>query len=173
MTTKAAALFVDPKGPYANRPDVDALDESRDARNYRGEHNRPGNDGGCFVSALKSVRVWCGVLEHPAYSRAFEKYGIRKPTGMYWELIGAGTGKRQHWVCEVCQAAYGHRAQKRTWLYYVGFSRPAPMDFCDVPGTHQCGWFDRKKPTLGKREALLTPPAFAEALIQLALGSRL
>jgi hypothetical protein len=31
-----AALFVMPDGPYANRPDVDAWDESRDARKYAG-----------------------------------------------------------------------------------------------------------------------------------------
>jgi len=36
------------------------------------------------------------------------------------------------------------------------------------PGTHQCGWFDRVRPTLGKREASRTPLAFAECLIPLA-----
>jgi len=35
-------------------------------------------------------------------------------------------------------------------------------------GTHQIGWFDRKKPTLSKKESKLTPTAFAEELIRLA-----
>lgn len=194
---RVAALFVDPKGPYWNDPRCDCWDEKRDARNYRGpfpvvahppcqrwtnmtalnfkryggEHNRPGNDAGCFVSAVKSVRVWGGVLEHPAYSRAWERYGLLRPIRQ-WVCQGTGPGDRQHWVCEVSQSAYGHRARKRTWLYYVG--NVAPMlgtRFADTPGTHQCGWFDRKKPTLGKREASLTPPMFAEFLIQLAIGS--
>jgi hypothetical protein len=69
-----AALYVEPDGVYAGLPDVDAWDESRDARLYSGpwpvvahppcqrwgnlglvnwhrwggDHNRPGNDGGCF-----------------------------------------------------------------------------------------------------------------------------
>lgn len=194
-----AALFVDSIGPYFKRNDVEPWDESRDARNYRGplpviahppcqrwtnlaalnfkryggEHNRPGNDGGCFASALKSVRIWCGVLEHPAYSKAFERYGIQRPSGMRWDFIGDGPNNRQHWVCEVCQSAYGHRARKRTWIYYVGFQKPTPLDFSDQQGSHQCGWFDRKKPVLGKREAALTPTEFAEALISLAIHSRL
>ncbi len=81
---KVAALFVDPRGSYAGLPDVDLWDEARDARLYDGPwpvvahppcsrwcrlaglvearwgHKR-GDDGGCFASALESVRVsWCG-----------------------------------------------------------------------------------------------------------------
>jgi hypothetical protein len=103
-----AALFVQPDGCYANEPCIDAWPESRDARKYAGpnpviahppcqlwgamaavnfarwggEHNRPGNDGGCFASALASVNRWGGVLEHPAKSRAWAAHGLTKPTGM-------------------------------------------------------------------------------------------
>ena len=85
-----AALFVQPDGCYAGLPDVDAWPEHRDARLYDGvlpvvahppcqlwgnmaavnyarwggEHNKLGNDGGCFASALDSVRRCGGVLEH-------------------------------------------------------------------------------------------------------------
>lgn len=197
---EVAALFVDPHGPYFGLSDVDPWDESRDARNYRGplpvvahppcqlwinyaalnfkrwggEHNRPGNDGGRFASALKYVRIYGGILEHPAFSKAFAAYGVQRPKKgvIGWQLIGDGPGWRKHWVCEVWQSAYEHKAQKRTWLYYVGSNPPAELDWSRKPGTHQCGWFDRIKPTLGKREASLTPPLFAEALINLAKNCR-
>lgn len=37
-----------------------------------------------------------------------------------------------------------------------------------VAGTHQVGWFDRSKPTLGKKAASATPPAFRDALLSIA-----
>lgn len=132
-----------------------------------------GNDGGCFASALASVRRCGGVLEHPAGSHAWEKYGLRNPNvrrlpgAVGWLHYETG-----HWVCEVWQSAYGHAARKRTWLYYVGKRPPFELDWRREPGTHQVGWFDRNKPTLGKREASATPRAFADALIRLAEWSR-
>lgn len=189
-----AALYVDERGPYMNRPGVDAWPLARDARLYvgpwpvvahppcqlwvnfaalnfkrwGGEHNRPGNDDGCFAAAVKAVRVWGGVLEHPAGSNAWPKFGLQRPLRLGWTLVGRGPGWRAHWVCEVWQSAYGHKARKRTWLYYVGSTPPPEPDLRKEPGTHQCGWFDRAKPTLGKREASLTPPAFADWLLRLA-----
>ena len=79
------------------------------------------------------------------------------------------------WVCEVWQSAYGHRARKATWLYYVGDGVPAEMDWRREAGTHQVGWQDRRgkdrnKPTLGKREANATPERFRDALIGLVVG---
>jgi hypothetical protein len=68
----------------------------------------------------------------------------------------------------VWQSAYGHKARKRTWLYYVGDNRPAELDWSRNPGTAQCGWFDRIKPTLSKKEASRTPIAFRDALVNLA-----
>ena len=123
-----AALYVEPKGCYVGVPGVDPWDEARDARTYAGphpvvahppcqlwgamanvnfarwggEHNRPGNDGGCFAAALAAVNRWGGVLEHPAKTRAWAAYGLEKPTGIGWQRSGLG------WVCEVWQSAYGH-----------------------------------------------------------------
>ena len=191
-----AALFVDPAGVYGSLPNVDAWGVDRDAplysgphsvvahppcqlwtnlaavnfKRYGGEHNRPGNDGGCFASALASVRRFGGVLEHPAHSHAWPAHGLERP----WlheprQSRKLGNGE---WVCEVWQSAYGHKARKRTWLFYVGADDPHDLDWRDEPGTHQCGWFDRIKPTLSKKEASATPIAFRDALLKLADKSR-
>lgn len=194
-----AALFVETNGSYFGLPDVDPWDEARDARLYDGphpvvahppcrlwgtmaivnyarwggEHNRPGNDGGCFASALAAVRRWGGVLEHPQKSRAWKKYGLTKPCRIGWQRCDSGG-----WVCEVWQSAYGHRANKATWLYYVGNEPPPELDWSRPTGTHQVGFQDqrgkaRNKPTLGRKEAAATPIAFREALLGMARLTRL
>lgn len=201
MTATVAALFVDPRGPYWTDPRCDCWDEKRDARNYRGplpvvahppcqlwinyaslnfkryggEHNRPGNDGGCFAFGLSEIRRVGGVLEHPADSKAFAAHGLPSPLILAKERLpgctipyGGWLKSGDVWVCEVWQSAYGHRARKRTWLAYSGKNSPAEMNWKLQPGTHQIGWFDRSKPTLSKREASRTPPAFADTLINLA-----
>lgn len=190
---KVAALFVEKDGCYSDIPGVDAWDIARDARRYDGpypvvahppcqlwgtmaavnyarwggEHNRPGNDGGCFQSALNAVRMFGGVIEHPAKSRAFDAYGLTKPKSLGWQPCRTGG-----WVCEVWQSAYGHRANKATWLYYVGSGRPAEMDWSRPVGSHQIGFHDqrgkaRNKPTLSRKEANATPIAFRDALLAL------
>ena len=136
-----------------------------------------GTDEGCFESALKSVRKYGGVLEHPAFTHAWEKYGLTKPKGIGWthpvyEVGPDENGYRNYWVCEVWQSAYGHLARKRTWLLYCGAKPPFELNWSRDPGSHQIGWFDRNKPTLNKREASLSPVAFAEELIRLAEWSR-
>lgn len=192
-----AALFVETGGSYFDLPGVDPWDEVRDARTYPGpdpvvahppchlwvnfaalnfkryggEHNRPGNDGGCFESALAAVRRHGGVLEHPAFSNAWRAFGlpppIRERNYRGWARI---TG-RDEYVCEVWQSAYGHKARKRTWLFYVG-DPPPELVWTRVPGSHQVGWFDRIKPTLGKRQASATPAEFRDTLIALARGAK-
>ncbi len=189
---KVAALFVQRGGVYWNLDDVDPWDEERDARKYDGpwpvvahppcqlwvnfaalnfkryggEHNRPGNDGGCFESALASVRKWGGVLEHPAHSNAWDAYGLQRPVELGWNASGDGG-----YTCEVWQSAYGHPARKRTWLYCYGV-RPHQMRWERRAGTHQVGWFDRIKPTLSKRAANATPVAFRDELLDIAKSVR-
>lgn len=193
-----AALFVQPDGCYSALPFVDAWPQECDARRYDGslpvvahppcqlwgnlaavnwarwggEHNRPGNDAGCFASALASVRRCGGVLEHPSASRAFAAHGITPPISTGWQSVIWGG-----WVCEVWQSAYGHRARKRTWLYYFGDNPPDQLRWERPEGTHQIGFQDkrgkaRNKPTLSKREANATPEAFRDALLSLALHAK-
>jgi hypothetical protein len=190
-----AALYVQPDGCYAGEAGIDAWDEKRDAREYTGslpviahppcqlwgalafvnykrwggEHNKPENDVGCFESALANVNRCGGVLEHPAKTRAFKKYDLEKPKSIGWQKSGNG------WVCEVWQSAYGHRANKATWLYYVGKTPPFELRWERRKGSHQVGGAeagrDTNKPTLSKREANATPIEFRDKLIKLALHS--
>ena len=183
-----AALFVDPNGIYS-RLGLDCWGIERDARKYigsgpvichppcqlwtnfahlnysryGGEHNKPGNDGGCFLFAMQRALQLGGVLEHPAGSHAFRTYALPRPVKRKWTMAAYDV-----WVCEVCQSAYGHKAKKTTWLLYSGPTEPFDLDWSSPQGTHQIGWFDRKKPTLGKREASATPIDFAKVLIRLA-----
>ena len=119
-----AALFVSPRGPYAGLPNIDLWDEARDARRYAGPYpvvahppcsrwcrlaglvearwgHRKGDDGGCFASALHSVRTWGGVLEHPAYTDAFLAFGLPAPTPGGWQRTLCGG-----WVAHVEQGRY-------------------------------------------------------------------
>lgn len=193
-----AALFVETGGCYFGIPGVDPWDVERDARLYTGPHpvvahppcflwvnlaavnwkryqrERPawypgGTDGGCFKAALVSVRRWGGVLEHPAMSHAWDAFGLTRPVPGCWtrtSMLGW-----TEWTCDVWQSAYGHKARKRTWLLYVGKNPPPDLDWSRKPGTHQVGWFDRIKPTLSKKEASRTPPAFASMLLDLAASA--
>lgn len=141
-----AALYVEPQGCYIGRPGVDAWDEARDARQYAGPHpvvahppcqrwgrfwhgstRKPhqyklGDDGGCFMAALDAVKRWGGVLEHPAHSKAWDVYTLRKPeagAGWQWDML------HRVWVCYVEQGHYGHMSRKPTWL---AANVPAPPE---------------------------------------------
>jgi hypothetical protein len=196
------ALFIDPRGPYLRLLSPEhCWDEKRDARTYAGPgpvvahppcnlwvnmaavnwkrygRQKPawypgGTDGGCFAAALASVRKFGGVLEHPAGSHAWGKFGLAEPEDPPGWCDWVDVDGQVYWVCEVWQSAYGSRMRKRTWLLYCGARPPFELNWRREPGTHQCGWFDRNKPTVGKREASATPDAFAVVLIQLAFWSK-
>jgi hypothetical protein len=91
---------------------------------------------------------------------------------MGWQLSTNG-----EWVCEVWQSAYGHVARKRTWLFYVG-PPPPPLLRNRTRGTKQVGQPSVAQraagalPGVTKKEAIGTPPAFAEMLIALAENAR-
>lgn len=194
-----AALFVQTNGAYFGLPDVDPWDEARDAREYAGtdpvvahppcqlwgpfaavnyarwggEHNRPGNDGGCFAAAIRAVAVNGGILEHPYTSKAWRAHGLTIPAEPGWHRHGL-----REWTCQVWQSAYGHRANKATGLYYCGDQPPFELNWSRPIGTHQIGFHDQRgktanKPTVSKKEASATPPAFRDVLIALARHSKL
>lgn len=186
-----AALFVAKDGAYWDLPHVDPWDQTRDARRYGGPHpvvahppcsawcriayvvearwgHPVGEDGGCFESALASVRQWGGVLEHPAFSLAWQEFGLPVPVFGRWtrHLFDPG------WTTEVHQVAYGHRARKATWLYYVGKAEPPALDWSSPAPTATVSYLtnhgDSGLPRLSKREAKATPHAFRDVLLELA-----
>jgi len=190
-----AALFVQKNGVYYGLPNVDPWPEDRDARLYAGPwpvvahppcsrwcrlaglvearwgHKR-GDDGGCFASALASVRRWGGVLEHPAYSDAWAAFGLPRPEKSGGWIRGLCGG----WSCHVEQGRYGHPAKKATWLYVFGVALPdlrwgyeldsaskALVSWC---GNHTKAGDARRR--VGKDAASATPPAFRAELIAIA-----
>jgi hypothetical protein len=189
-----AALYVDPKGPYAALPDVDLWDESRDARKYTGPFpvvaHPPcarwgqlarlvqarygyaiGSDDGCFATALSLVRQWGGVLEHPAISAAWKAFGITQPHRGGWYRADELGG----WTCEVDQSQYGHKARKATWLYAFGTTHLPSLLWSSKAGTHGVRRMPREGcnlPELPRAERHLTPPAFRDVLLSIARSVR-
>jgi hypothetical protein len=197
-----AALYVEKGGAYWNLPGVDPWDEERDARLYDGPHpvvahppcarwsvplafvNQTrygymvGDDGGCFESALRSVRAYGGVLEHPAETKAWPAYDLPRPPRDGWAQAIGDAG----WVTEVDQHVYGHPARKRTWLYYVGLEPPT-LNWRRAPvgQTALVSWlgYGKRDPRdlegrrlLTRREALATPDDFRHVLIAMARSAR-
>jgi hypothetical protein len=192
-----AALFVEKGGCYFGLDGVDPWDEARDARLYAGPYpvvahppcQRWGNywfgspsgkvrkllgdDGGCFASALASVRRWGGVLEHPANSRAWRHFGLNTPPsdgGWIW-------ADKYGWTCCVDQGAYGHRARKQTWLYASGVDLPTLAWGRSKPARVANG--DRKAARhkdsvewMAKGQRIATPVEFRDLLLAIARSSR-
>lgn len=202
-----AALYVDPNGSYSGLEGVELWDEARDARLYAGPWPvvahppcarwsrlagftearfglKRGDDGGCFESALASVREFGGVLEHPAYSAAWGRYGLPKPSVHEgWTLAWDGGAS-----CYVEQGRYGLPVKKATWLYAYGVELPrlrwgyTPDAAGEQPNGPHGGidnWRDRfggrteqwlKGSHRGGHHGLTatTPPAFRDVLLNMA-----
>jgi hypothetical protein len=197
-----AALYVEANGVYAGLPDIDPWPEARDARKYAGPwpviahppcqrwgrfwHGSPrkphqfklGDDGGCFAAALKSVREYGGVLEHPADSRAWAAFNLNSPPRSGgWVAADFDGG----WTCYVEQGFYGHPARKGTWLYACQVELPALRWGCgpqrlDPKMVERHGYeYARRKGLVsmvgGKRKTEIrnaTPIEFRDLLISIA-----
>lgn len=195
-----AALFVQSGGVYFGLDGVDPWDEARDARLYSGP--RPvvahppcerwgrywnggpsarvrrikGDDGGCFESAVRNVRSWGGVLEHPEGSHAFRAWHLPIPRWRAgWSAPDTFGGRS----CCVPQGNYGHLARKMTWLYAVGVDFPElswepPTGLVRLDeGFHSADERRRAVRTgvcqrLSKSQRLATPPAFRDLLLSMA-----
>lgn len=194
-----SALFVIDNGPYFGLDAVDPWPEARDARQYNGADpvvahppcsrwcqlaglvqarwgHKVGDDGGCFASALTNVRRVGGVLEHPAYSKAWRAHGLAHPP-----RVGGWVPADDHggWTCHVEQGHYGHLARKATWLYAVRTERP---ELRWGPGPAARAWISNcannmrtrtgQVQRLSKKQRLATPPEFKALLISLARSVR-
>ncbi len=189
-----AALYVETDGAYYGLPDVDPWDIARDARLYDGPHpvvahppcntwcqlasvnearwgTKIGNDGGTFAAALAAVRRFGGVLEHPAYSIAWSRYGLPVPHRGGWTQAIGDPGI----TTEVYQSAYGHDAAKRTWLYAVGIDS-FELDWRWVRGRAVIGAGIHSGECVGRPKllgAIGTPIAFRDVLLDLARSVRM
>ena len=193
-----AALFVAKDGVYSNVWGVDPWDQTRDARLYDGPHpvvahppcqrwcrfakgiaaqypdKQVGDDAGCFAAALRAVRRFGGVLEHPALSLAWEHFALPKPrstVGWTRELFDDGAS------CYVEQGRYGHPMRKGTWLYAYGVDLPE-LRWGRVNDNEMLGEFkwgsrlykpahDRDRPRVDGQHSD-TPVEFRDALLEIA-----
>lgn len=166
---------------------VDTWDIDRDARNWPGGRkivaHPPCRGWGCLRAnskhtpeekalgpwAVAQVQKWGGVLEHPARSSLWKAANLPRPGSGFDQHGGFTLDVDQHW--------WGHRAQKRTWLYVCGITPGAvpamPLVItrapCVINNIHglragQPGY----RSHVTKREREATPPALAEYLLNLA-----
>jgi hypothetical protein len=200
-----AALYVQTDGVYYALENVEPWDEEADARRYDGPWPvvahppcarwsrlagftearygyKRGEDGGCFAAALDAVRRFGGVIEHPAFSSAWDKFNLPEPMwkgGWTYGLDGGAS-------CYVEQGRYGLPVKKATWLYAYGVELPelrwgyTPDGEGDGPGGMDY-WRDEWKPKNGaepirgyfkgnRHNGLRsrTPEEFRNALIDIA-----
>ena len=178
-----AALYVDPRGPYPKMPGVECWDEARDARLYVGPHPVVAHppcgpwsrlkhfcrhqDPSCGPRAVEQVRELGGVLEHPADSSLWLAMGLPRP-GEFSDVFGGFT-------VAVNQCDWGHPTRKPTWLYLVG----AELNHRNMPPrrepTHSiCNGRGMKggRARATAEQSRLTPPAFAEFLVEIARKCR-
>lgn len=188
-----AALYIDPRGPYPALPGVVCWDKERDATTYAGpwpvvahppcgpwgrlRHLSRKDDPGLAICAVRQVRAFGGVLEHPYQSLLFR----------FCEMPLPGELPDPHGGCtiEVCQCDWGHPARKRTWLYLVGIRKLPTVPARREP-TH---WISGGRGRAGKKaqttpvppgikvcsaeQRRRTPRAFAEWLVGIARGAEL
>jgi len=164
---------------------VDVYDIDRDARTWPGglplvahppcrawgrlrQFAKPRHDEReLAILAVKHVREFGGVLEHPACSTLWRHQGLPIP--------GASSDAFGGFTVEVEQFHWGHKAQKKTWLYIVGLlpSELPPIPMRIGQPTH-CITSTKaylRLPTVTKREREITPPQFAEWLVRVASSS--
>ena len=207
-----AALYVQTGGCYYGLPDVDPWDEKRDARLYDGPwpvvahppcqrwgkywagsplviartglRKVKGDDDGCFDAALRAVKRFGGILEHPLASAAWDRFGLLRPPNRGWGSAGLFDGG---WTCQIEQGWYGHWARKPTWLYAYGVELPslrwgkAPGKFDLIDRGNKFTGDEKRRASLVKRgmmatrggggndaERAATPIPFRDLLIDIA-----
>lgn len=178
-----AALFVRPDSIYHSLPGIDAYDMHRDARTWPGGcpviahppcrswgklahlSKAPPEEKDLALWAVRMVRQWGGILEHPASSKLWPAASLPAP----------GTFDRYNgWTFCVDQSWWGHLAPKRTLLYIVGCAPslipPYSPPFTPAPRRVNPS---RTGPTshllhISKQDREHTPPMFASWLVALA-----
>lgn len=182
---KPAALFVMSDSHYFDLG-LDCYDIERDARTYTGSapvvahppcrswsrmrafaKPRP-DERDLAIFAIEQVRRCGGVLEHPSGSELWRVAGLPTPGSTDRDI-------HRGWTLPVSQKWWGHRAEKRTWLYIVGVEPGSIPEMPLVLGeaSHVCGLWSgrdrsRARKEIGPKERMASPPAFAQWLVDLA-----
>lgn len=180
-----AVLFARADSFYKTIPGCDVWDEARDARNWSGgaplvahppcrlwgrlrqfaKAKNPEAERQLAIYAVKHVRKYGGVIEHPAQSTLWAHCGLPRP-GQSPDAFGGYT-------IEVRQCDWGHKAEKLTWLYIVGCSvddlpqmppRGEPTGYIRT----QLPMAERIGKIVTKAEREHTPPKLAMWLVDLA-----
>lgn len=187
-----AVLFARADSIYKTFPECDVYDIERDARTWPGgcpvvahppcrawgrlshmANPRP-DEKDLARWAVKQVREWGGVLEHPNASRLWADQGLALP--------GEGKDEFGGWTLPIFQQWFGHRAEKSTLLYIVGCE---PGDLPPIPyimgtATHTIASSKSRqhrdhpqfRPEVSKAEREHTPPEMARWLVELAKRCR-
>jgi hypothetical protein len=186
---QVAVLFAREDSFYKTIPSCDVFDIKRDARNWAGgcpvvahppcrawgrlsHMAKPRHDEKDLARfAVRQVREWGGVLEHPNASKLWADQQLPTP--------GQGKDEFGGWTLAITQHWFGHRAEKKTLLYIVGCEKwevpPIPMQLGEASHViangstnhiqfGELGW--RPQVTHAEREH--TPPALAMWLVDLA-----
>lgn len=180
-----AVLFARADSNYFAIPGCDVFDITRDARTFSGgmpvvahppcrswgrlrQFAKPRPDEKALgVFAVEQVRHFGGVLEHPAHSTLFDACYMPHP-GEFPDSFGGYT-------IEIEQFHFGHRAEKRTWLYVVGVpfdclplipKREGRATHCIRPSRSY-----PRLPSVTKAEREHTPPALVTWLVEAARRS--
>src|SRR6185437_8510113 len=121
------------------------------------------------IKAVRQVREWGGALEHPATSSLWKEMPLPMPGEI--DMWGGFT------IC-VDQFWWGHKAQKRTFLYICGIrptevpAHPIRFDAIEyvvcASRNHRVKYGNMTKKYITKRERESTPLDFAKWLIQVA-----
>jgi hypothetical protein len=176
-----SVLFARRDSIYKTMAGVDVWDADRDALQWPGGNSivahppcrawsqlrhfakpRPGEKD-LALWAVEQIRLWGGVLEHPAKSVLWPTAKLPEP------------GERDEWggwTYQAPQMWWGHWCDKPTRLYIVGCS---PAELPAVPlilgeashvqtYSHKC----RRRPQLPPSMREKTPPAFAGWLVEVA-----
>jgi len=115
--------------------------------------------------AVRQVRKFGGVLEHPASSTLWNEAGLPR----VGERDGYGGFSMQ-----INQSWFGHRAEKKTWLYICGvWALPDIPLRLEYPSHVVQSRKRLSLPHITKAEREQTPMAFAQWLIGVARESSL
>lgn len=178
-------LYTMPGSVYLTLPGVDCWDEVRDARNWpggnpvvahppcrlwsrmRGLSKAPFEEKELARHAVRCVREWGGVLEHPEISTLWADQSLPMP----------GKGRSLEYTLCVPQFWWVHCMKKWTWLYCVGVPMvllpPIPLVLGEATHTMAVGRGRRqRKSAAPERARSATPIAFAEWLVAAARQSQ-